>query len=96
VTNINVAIFKETYPEDKLTDDDQNSILEALGEMLRRTPKGELPHLKPYRLVGGALIYICVDQQSGHWLTKAIDNHRLKSRARLKQLTPGTCRSLLK
>jgi hypothetical protein len=44
--NIKVAIFKDTYPEDKLTEDDQDSILEALGEVLCRTPKGELPHLK--------------------------------------------------
>jgi hypothetical protein len=44
---------------------------------LRRTPVGKLPHLKSYRLEGGALIYICADQQSGHWLIKAIDNRRL-------------------
>jgi hypothetical protein len=43
--------IKDTCPEDKLTEDDQDSILEALGEVLRRTPKGELPHLKSYRLV---------------------------------------------
>jgi hypothetical protein len=77
LTNIKAAIFKETYPEEKLTEGDQDSILEALGEVLRRTPKEELPHLKSYRLVGGALIYVCADQQSGQWLTKAIDNHRL-------------------
>jgi hypothetical protein len=35
-----------TYPEDKLTKDDQNSILEALGEVLCRPPKEKLPHLK--------------------------------------------------
>ncbi|PNF26441.1 hypothetical protein B7P43_G16453 [Cryptotermes secundus] len=79
-----IAIFKETCPDDKFTEDDQNSILEALGEVLRRTPKGELPHLKSYRLVGGALIYTCANQQSGQWLTKAIDNQRLESGARLK------------
>jgi hypothetical protein len=27
---------------------------------------------------------VCADQQSGQWLTKAIDNHRLKSGTRLK------------
>ncbi|PNF41280.1 hypothetical protein B7P43_G01460, partial [Cryptotermes secundus] len=59
-------------------------ILEALGEVLRRTPKVELPHLKSYRLLGGALIYICADQQSGQWLIRAIDNHRLQSGTRLK------------
>jgi hypothetical protein len=77
-----VAIFRETYPEDKLREDDQNSILEVLGEVLRRTPIGELPHLKFYRLEGGAFIYICADQQS-QWFIKAIDKHRLESRARL-------------
>jgi hypothetical protein len=30
-TNIKIAIFRETYPEDKLTEDDQNYILEAMG-----------------------------------------------------------------
>jgi hypothetical protein len=37
VANIKVAIFRETYPGDKLTEDDQNSIMEVLGEVLRRT-----------------------------------------------------------
>jgi hypothetical protein len=31
LTNIKIAIFKETYPEEKLTEDDQDSILEILG-----------------------------------------------------------------
>jgi hypothetical protein len=84
LANIKVTIFRETYPVDKLTEDDQNSILEVLGEVLRRTPTGELPHLKSYRLEGGALIYICADQKSSQWLIKAIDNHRLESGARLK------------
>jgi hypothetical protein len=70
LTNIKIAVFRETYPEDKLTEDDQNSILEALGEVLRRTPTGQLPHLKSYRLKGGALIYICDDQHSVQWLIK--------------------------
>jgi hypothetical protein len=54
----NIAIFKETYPEDKLTQHGQESILEELGRVLCGTPIGELPHLKSYRLEGGALIYI--------------------------------------
>jgi hypothetical protein len=52
--------------------------------MLHRTPIGELPHLKFYKLEGGALIYICADQQSSQWLIKAIHKHRLESGARLK------------
>jgi hypothetical protein len=58
LTNIKIAILRETYPEDKLNEDDQNSIFEALGQVLRRTLIGELPHLKSYRLEGGPLIYV--------------------------------------
>jgi hypothetical protein len=83
LTNIKIAIFRETYPEDKLNDEDQNYILEKMGRTLCRTPIGELPHLKSYRLERGTLIYICTDQQSGQWLVKAIDNHRLGKGARL-------------
>jgi hypothetical protein len=57
LTNIKIATFKETYPEDKLIEDKQGSILEELGRVLRGTPIGELQHLKTYRLEGGALIY---------------------------------------
>jgi hypothetical protein len=65
LTNIKIAILKLTYPEDKLTEDDQDSILEELGRVLRGTPIGELPHLKSYRLDKGALIYIyiCANEQ---------------------------------
>jgi hypothetical protein len=79
-----MAIFKEMYPGDKLNEDNQQSILDVLGEVLRRTPVEELPHLKSYRLEGSALIYICTDQQCGHWLSKAINNHRLETGTRLK------------
>jgi hypothetical protein len=54
-----IVIFEETSPADKLTEHDQDSILEELGRVLRGTPK-ELPHLKSYRLEGGALIYIYI------------------------------------
>jgi hypothetical protein len=84
LTNIRVAIFKETYPEGKITEDDQNYILEELGRVFRATPKGELPLLQSYRLEGGALIYMCANQQSGQWLISAIDNHMLESGARLR------------
>jgi hypothetical protein len=53
LTNIRVAIFKDTFPEDKVTENDQGCILEGLGKILRMTPI-ELPHLKSYRLEGGA------------------------------------------
>jgi hypothetical protein len=71
LTNINIAIFKESYPEDELNEDDQKYIMEELGKVLRRTPLEELPHLKSYRL-------------KGQWLIKAVDNHRLVTRDRLK------------
>jgi hypothetical protein len=81
LTSFKVAIFRETYSEDKITEEDRDSILEILGEALHRTPLEELPRLKSYRLEGGALIYTCVNQQSGQWLIKTIDNHRLGSGA---------------
>jgi hypothetical protein len=52
--------------------------------VLCRTPIGELPHRKSYKLEGGTLIYRCADQQCDQWLVKAIDNHRLGTGARLK------------
>jgi hypothetical protein len=84
LTNTKITIFKETDSEVKLTEHNQDSILEELGRVLRGTPIGELPHLKSYRLEGGALTYISDDQQSGQRLIRAIDNHRLGSGARLK------------
>jgi hypothetical protein len=86
LTNIKIAIFKENYPEDKVTEDDQEHILEELGRVFCETPKGELPHLRSFRLEGGALMYVCADQQSGQWLIRATDNHRLGSGARLKAM----------
>jgi hypothetical protein len=76
LTNIKIAIFKETYPEDKLNEDDQTYILEELGKVLHRIPIGELPHLKSYRLEGGALIYRFTDQQSSQWLVKSQAGNR--------------------
>jgi hypothetical protein len=60
LTSFKIAIFGETYPEDEISEKDRDSILETLGEALRRTPLEELPRLKSYRLEGGALIYTCV------------------------------------
>jgi hypothetical protein len=48
----------------KLTEHNQESILKKLGRVLRGTPI-ELPHLKSYRLEGGALIvYKCESTSS--------------------------------
>jgi hypothetical protein len=43
LTDTKIAIFREIYPEDKLTEYRQNFILEILGKVLRGTPIGELP-----------------------------------------------------
>jgi hypothetical protein len=57
LTDTKIAIFKENYPEDKLTEEELNSILEELGRVLHGTPKGELPHLMSFRLEAGAIMY---------------------------------------
>jgi hypothetical protein len=75
LTNIKIAIFKETYPENKLTEHDhQESILEELGRVLHGTSIGELPHLKSYRLEGGTLIYIQADRKVAHIKLKVVIN----------------------
>jgi hypothetical protein len=66
--NTKIAIFKELYPKGKLTEHNQDSILEELGRVLRGTPIGELPHLKSYRLEGGGLIYTHIYIYSKTWL----------------------------
>jgi hypothetical protein len=63
--------------------------------VLRRTPTGELPYLKD-RIKGGALIYICTDQQSVQWLVKAIDKQRLGTGARLKATDTRNLRTSVK
>jgi hypothetical protein len=50
--------------------------------VLRRTSAEELPHLKSYRLEGA-------DQQSDQWLSKTINNNRLKTGTRLKFTEAG-------
>jgi hypothetical protein len=63
--NIKTAIFKENHPENMLTKDDQDQILDDLGREFHGTQKGELPRLRYFRLEGGALIYVCTEQQPG-------------------------------
>jgi hypothetical protein len=58
VTNEKKTIFSETYQEDKLMEEYQNSILEEMGRVFRGAPIGELPHLKSYRLEVNALIHM--------------------------------------
>jgi hypothetical protein len=52
-------------PEDKLTEDDQDHILEELRTVFGGKPKGELPHLRSFRLEESALIYVCTNHQPG-------------------------------
>jgi hypothetical protein len=67
-----------------LTENEQDLILKELDRVFHGTPKGELPHLRSFRLEGTALMCVCAVQESGQWLTRAIDNLRLGSGARLK------------
>jgi hypothetical protein len=69
-------------------------MLEELGSVFHSTPIGELLHLKSYRLVEGTLIYVCIDQQSGHWLIRLTENHRLESGSNKERATDA--KNLLK
>jgi hypothetical protein len=42
-----VAIIKENYLEDNITEDEQDLILKELGKVFSMTPKEELLHLSP-------------------------------------------------
>jgi hypothetical protein len=59
LTNIKIAIFKENYPEDKLTKDDQDHPLEELESVFCGTLKGELPHVRVLQ-AGGRCTRVCV------------------------------------
>jgi hypothetical protein len=84
LTNIRVAILNENYPEDKLSEEDQELILDRITGAFRTTPKGNLPQLRSYRLEGGALMYICAYQQSGQWLKNAMHGHKLRQGTTLR------------
>jgi hypothetical protein len=43
LTNIKVAILKRNYREDKLTEDEQDLILEKLGKVFMGLLKGNYP-----------------------------------------------------
>jgi hypothetical protein len=59
-----------------LTENNLDQILDELWRGFRGTPQ-DLPDLRSFMLEGGALIYVCADNQSGQWLIRVIDNHRL-------------------
>jgi hypothetical protein len=82
LTNIKIAIFKETYPEDKVTEHGQDNILEELGRVLCGTPIGELPHLKSYRLEEGALFYIYITHSLTHGAEPFLRSYQLRSHSR--------------
>jgi hypothetical protein len=76
--NVKIAILKENYPEDKLTEEDQEFILAEIAGAFRVTHRERFPWLRSYKLEGGALMYVCTDQWSGQRLTEAINGHRLR------------------
>jgi hypothetical protein len=86
LNNIRVAILKENYPEDKLSEENQGLILDRIAGTFRTTPEGILPRLRSYRLEGGAFIYICAEQQSGQWLKNAMHGHKLREGTTLRAI----------
>jgi hypothetical protein len=86
---------KENHPEYKFAESDQVEILDELEMVFRRTPKGELVHLRSFRPKRGAVIYVCAYRQSGHWL-RVTDNHSMGSGARLKTTNARTSLRLLR
>jgi hypothetical protein len=59
LANVKIAILKENYPEEKLTEDEQDLILEELGRVFHGTPKLELSHMKFFK-AGGRHTHVCV------------------------------------
>jgi hypothetical protein len=86
LTNVRIAILKDDYPEAKLSEKEQDLIPAEIAGAFRTTPKERLPRLRSYRLEGGALIYVCTDQQSGQWLTEAVNGHRFREGTLLKAM----------
>jgi hypothetical protein len=76
MTNIKIAVFNENHPDDKLTENNQDQILDELGRVFCGTPKEELPYLRALRLEGDAL-NSHMHQQSSQWLIRATEYHRL-------------------
>lgn len=76
LTNAETAILKENYPEDKLSEEKYDLILAEIMEAFKSIPRHSLLLLRFYRLKGRQLTYVCTNQQSGHWLNEAINDHR--------------------
>jgi hypothetical protein len=67
---------RDTYPEVRITEDDQSCTMEKVGGMFHRTP---------HRITTAPTVLqtaVCTDQQSGQWLIRATDNSRMKSGVR--------------
>lgn len=86
MTNVKISILKDNYPQDKLSEKEQDLILtEVMVCLFRSTSRDKLPQFRSYRLEGNAFIYICADQQTGHWLIEATDGHKLGEPIMLKE-----------
>jgi hypothetical protein len=96
LTNVKIAILKENYPEDKLSEEDQDLILAEIVRVFRMTPRDRLLQFRSYRLERGMLIHVCADQQSGQWLTEAINERRLGKGTVLKATDAKDLQSLSK
>jgi hypothetical protein len=77
--SIKVVIIKENYPEDKLTEDEQDLIPKETRKVFSRTPKEELMHPKSF-------VYVCGNQQSVQWHIKLADDQKLGARNGLKAM----------
>jgi hypothetical protein len=86
LTNVKIAILKENYPEDKLSGEEQDLIMAETAGAFLSTPRERRLRIRSYRLESGTLIYVCTEQQSGHWLIEAINGHRLREGTMLKAI----------
>jgi hypothetical protein len=69
-----IAIPKQNYPEDKLSEKYQELILSETTGVFQRTPKQGFPQLRSYRLAVSVLKYICADQQSVRFSVTRVKN----------------------
>jgi hypothetical protein len=76
LTNIRIAIFKENHPENTLTENEQDHILEA-GKGVSWNSKRTTATPEVLQAGGGTLMYV-YDKQSDQCLIRATGNHTLE------------------
>lgn len=74
----------ENYPGDKLSEEEKGPIMAEIAGAFRSIPMERLPWLRCYGLEGGALTYVCADQESGDWFIQTINWHRFGKETVLK------------